>query len=62
MCEANAYVKDGGNEELFLEAVDKIIPEGDMLVLESIFGQKKMIRGKIVRMALLEHRVVIEKM
>jgi len=27
MCEANAYVKNNGSEELLLESVDKITPE-----------------------------------
>ena len=61
MCEANVYVKNNGSEELLLESVDKVTPEEDMLILENIFGQKKMIKGKIVEMALVEHRIVIEK-
>lgn len=61
MCEANAYVKNNGSEELLLESVDKITPEDDMLVLENIFGQRKTIKGKIVDMALVEHRIVIER-
>ena len=62
MCEANAYVKNNGSEELLLESVDKITPEDNMLILENIYGQKKTIKGKIVEMALVEHRIVIEKM
>ena len=61
MCEANAYVKNNGSEELLLESVDKITPEEDMLILENIFGQKKTIKGRIVKMALVEHRIVIER-
>ena len=61
MCEANAYVKNNGNEELLLESVDKITPEDNMLVLENIYGQRKTIKGKIVEMALVEHRIVIER-
>lgn len=61
MCEASAYVKNKDSEELLLESVDKITPEGDMLVLENIFGQRKMIKGKIVEMALVEHKIIIEK-
>ncbi len=61
MCEANAYLKNNGSEEILLESVDKITPEDDMLVLENIFGQRKTIKGKIVEMALVEHRIIIEK-
>jgi hypothetical protein len=35
MCEANVYLIDeNGNEKLFLESVDKIVPEGSELCLE----------------------------
>lgn len=61
MCEANAYVKNNGSEELLLEYVDRITPDEDMLILENIFGQRKTIKGKIVKMALVEHRIVIER-
>lgn len=61
MCEANAYVKNNGSEELLLESVDKITPEDNMLILENIYGQKKTVKGKIVEMALVEHRIVIER-
>lgn len=62
MCEANAFLRTGDVDELILESVDKIIPEADTLVLEDIFGKRKIIKGKIVEMTLVEHRIVIEKM
>ncbi|MDQ7093759.1 CooT family nickel-binding protein [Desulfosporosinus sp. PR] len=62
MCEANAFLKNGDREELLLESVDKITPEADTLVLEDIFGQRKIVRGKIVGMALVEHKIVIEEL
>lgn len=61
MCEANVFIRNNGKEELLLKSVDKIVPEKDMLILENIFGQKKMIKGKIVEMALVEHRIIIER-
>ena len=61
MCEANAYILKEGKEELLLEFVDKVKPEKDMLILENIFGQQKIIKGRIVEMALVNHRILIEK-
>ncbi|MDP4181633.1 MAG: CooT family nickel-binding protein [Bacillota bacterium] len=62
MCEANVYLLDEeGNPKLFLESVDKIIPEGNELCLENIFSQRKYIRARIKEMALVEHRIVLEK-
>lgn len=62
MCEANAYIVDeNGNEVLFLEGVDKLIPEGEKIVLENIFGQRKIVKAKIKELSLVDHKIVLEK-
>ncbi|QGZ99199.1 CooT family nickel-binding protein [Dehalobacter restrictus] len=62
MCEANVYLIDEkGEEKLFLESVDKIFPEEENLVLENIFGERKIVKAKIKGMELVDHRIVLEK-
>lgn len=62
MCEANVYLLNAnGEEQLLLESVDKIIPGKDELHLEDIFGHRKIIKAKIKEMALVEHRIILEK-
>lgn len=61
MCEANAYLRKDGQEELFFEAVDKVIPQEDGLVLEDIFGRRKIIKARIAELALVDHRIILEK-
>lgn len=62
MCEANVYLIDeNGNERLFLESVDRIIPEKDELQLENIFGQRKSIKAYIKEMTLVSHRIVLAR-
>ena len=62
MCEANVYlIDDQGKEQLYLESVDKIQPENEKLILENIFGQRKIITAKIKEMELVNHRIVLEK-
>ena len=61
MCEANAYVRKDGQDELLLESVDKIIPREDGLLLENIFGQQKIIKARIMEMALVEHKIILER-
>lgn len=61
MCEANAYLKDGENDVLFMESVDTIEPYEDGLKLVDIFGKQKFIQAKIKDMALLNHRIILEK-
>lgn len=61
MCEANAYLLKDGNEELIMEAVDLVEQEetgGYRLV--SIFGDQKTVKGRIKRMALVDHKVIFE--
>ncbi|HHT62255.1 MAG: CooT family nickel-binding protein [Bacillota bacterium] len=61
MCEANAYLKQDDKEELLLEGVDKVIPKDDHLELENIFGVKKIVKGVIKELSLVDHRIIIEK-
>ncbi len=60
MCEASAYLAKDGKEELFLEAVDILEPEGDKLRLVNIFGEQKIIKAKIKRMSLVNHKIILE--
>lgn len=60
MCEANAYLLKEGKEELILEAVDRVENEGDQIKIENIFGEQKMIHGRIRSMSLVNHKILIE--
>ncbi len=61
MCEANVYLLDkDGKEKLLLESVDTLIPQGDEVILENIFSQRKTVRATIKEMALVEHRIVLK--
>lgn len=61
MCESNAYLKDGENEELFMESVDTIEPYENGLKLMDIFGKQMFIQAKIKNMTLLNHRIILER-
>lgn len=61
MCEANAYLSDDGNEVLFMESVDTIEPYDDGLKLVDIFGMQKFIQAEIKNMALLNHRIILQR-
>ena len=67
MCEANAYLLDNKgkpgepDETLLMEAVDKIEPDEDGILLISIFGEQKFIKGHIHALSLVDHKVYIKK-
>ena len=60
MCESNAYLRKPGVEDsIFLEMVDRVYNQEDDLVLEDIFGRKKIIKAKIVELALVDHKIIL---
>jgi len=61
MCEANAYLVKNGKEELFLESLDTVEPDEGRLRLTNIYGEQKFVKGKITRLSLIDHKVVIEQ-
>lgn len=62
MCEANVYLIDkDGNEDLLLDAVDKVIPEEtDKIYLENIYGERKTVKARIKEMHLVDHKIILE--
>lgn len=61
MCEANAFLKEGTEEVLFMESVDVIEPHEEGLKLVDIYGKQKFIKATIKDMSLLNHRILLEK-
>jgi predicted RNA-binding protein len=59
MCEAAAYILKDGKEELLLQDVDLIEPDGENLRLVSIFGEQKIIKASIVSLNLVNHKVIL---
>jgi predicted RNA-binding protein len=61
MCEADAYMSRGEQEELILKSVDLVEPrdDGGFLVVD-IFGTQKVIRGKLKQIKLVDHKIIFE--
>jgi len=61
MCEANAYISRGEQEELILKSVDLVEPHEDGgFLLVDIFGTQKIIRGKLKQIKLVDHKLIFE--
>lgn len=59
MCEANVYIDKDGIEELIMESVDIVEPQDDGgFRLVNIFGDQKIIKGKLKGMNLVDHRII----
>jgi predicted RNA-binding protein len=61
MCEANAYLVKGSEENLFMENVDILRPEGEGVYIQDIFGEQRWLRAHIKELNLVQHRIVLEQ-
>jgi predicted RNA-binding protein len=61
MCEANAYLIKENEETLIMESVDLVEPEGEnSWRLVGIFGDQKIVQGRIRGMNLVDHKILFE--
>lgn len=61
MCEINAFFKDNGTETVIMDGVDSAVEEGGSVRLRNIFGEEKLVEGKIISMSMKTHKLIIEK-
>jgi len=61
MCESAAYLLDrDGKEELVMENVDYLRPDGNKVLLRSIFGEEQTFEASIKELNLTAHRILLE--
>ena len=61
MCEASAYILTDTKPLLIMDSVDRVEPEGTDIRLISIFGDQKIIKGRIHSLSLVDHKIFIEE-
>jgi predicted RNA-binding protein len=59
MCEANAYLLEGNEQKLVMEAVDTIEPQDNGIRLINIFGEQKFLNAQIYSLSLVENKVFL---
>lgn len=59
MCEAKAYLLEGNEQQLIMEAVDTIEPQDDGIRLINIFGEQKFLKAQIYSLSLVENKVFL---
>ena len=60
MCEANAYLMNGEEPSLVMEAVDVVEPGEDGLRLVNIFGEQKFLKATIHALSLVDHKIYLK--
>lgn len=61
MCESIAYLASEGQEKEIMRDVVLLQPEGDILLLANLLGERKLVRGTITRIDFLKHTVHLEE-
>jgi predicted RNA-binding protein len=61
MCETNAYVREKGEDQLFLENVDILKPEEGRIYLRNLFGEEKHFEGSLEEISLTKHKIILQK-
>ena len=60
MCEANAYLVQGEDSHLVMEAVDVVEPGENGLHLVNIFGEQKFLNATIHSLSLVDHKIYLK--
>jgi predicted RNA-binding protein len=60
MCEANAYLMNGDDARLVMEAVDVVEPGEEGLRLVNIFGEQKFLNATIHSLSLVDHKIYLQ--
>ncbi|HOA36055.1 MAG TPA: CooT family nickel-binding protein [Bacillota bacterium] len=61
MCQSSVYLVKDGREELVMEDVSVIKPQGEELLLVGMLGEKKQVKAKIKELQLMDHRILLEE-
>jgi len=59
MCQTTAYMIEDDREVLLLQDVISIRPENEYLRMINLFGEEKIIPGRIKQIDLLAHKILI---
>ena len=60
MCEANAFLMEGDDQKLIMEAVDTVEPHEDGVRLSNIFGEQKFLKAQIYSLSLVDNKVFLK--
>jgi predicted RNA-binding protein len=60
MCESKVYIVRDGREELIMESVDFLKPDGEKILIRSIFGEQSELNARLLEMNLTAHKIVLQ--
>lgn len=60
MCESTAYTIKNGKEEVVLENVDFLESREGSVKLVNLFGEEKVVKGRVKSLSLVDHKIILE--
>ena len=60
MCEAHAFVWKDGEEKKLMENVDRVEMVGDVIKIVNIFGEQKILKGKMRSYNNTQRKILLE--
>jgi predicted RNA-binding protein len=61
VCQSTVYLVKDGREEVVMEDVSVVKPQGEELLLVGMLGETKQIKAKIKELQLMDHRILLEE-
>jgi predicted RNA-binding protein len=60
MCEAHAFVLKNGEEKKLMENVDTVEMDGDVIKIINIFGEQRILKGKMRSYNNTDRKILLE--
>jgi len=60
MCESTAYIVRNGKEEVILENVDFLENREGSVKMVNLFGEEKIVEGRVKSLSLVDHKIILE--
>ncbi|NLA05588.1 MAG: CooT family nickel-binding protein [Firmicutes bacterium] len=61
MCQSTVYLVEDGREEMLMEDVSVVKPQGEELLLIGMLGERKQVKARIKELQLMDHRILLER-
>lgn len=60
MCESTAYIVINGKEEEAMEHVDFLENQEGKVKMVNLFGEEKVVQGRVKSLSLVDHKIILE--
>ena len=61
MCQSNAYLMDGGREELILEDVALVEVDRNLVKMRTLFGEPVTLRARVLGIDLTKNKIFLAR-